>query len=325
MKNPTLFDGKAPQNTPELVDGFMKFLKTEKSSSEHTIINYDIDLRHFLKFLFDHHAPFSLAKICDLKIIRAFVAQEMEKYSRATVGRRLSVIKGFLKYLHREGYIEKNVAKLISLPKQEERLPNVLKPQEAIQLIEGISANTLPEKRMRAIVEMLYSTGIRVSELQGLTYENVNFNQGTILVFGKGSKERLVPMGEHCRAAILNYIDAVPHTQKRGAKTPLFLNQDGEALSVRSIQRLLRKFAQEILGAHGESVTPHTLRHSCATHLLAGGAGLREIQELLGHQSLVTTQKYTQVDIHQLKDSYKKAHPKEQGPKPLKKIKELDE
>src|ERR1700754_3479732 len=118
-------------------------------------------------------------------------------------------------------------------------------------------------------------------------------------------------MGRHCQSAIRDYIDSMPMTQKRGPKTPLFLNQHGEAISVRSIQRNLREFAQEILGSTGDKVTPHTLRHSCATHLLAGGAGLREIQEMLGHQSLVTTQKYTQVDIQRLKANYKKAHPKE--------------
>ena len=323
MREPSLFDGRSPSNVPKLVEGFLSSLTSEKSASEHTIINYDIDLRHFLKYLFDHHAPFTFQKVCNLKIIRGFVSDEMQKYSRATVGRRLSVIKGFLKYLHREGYIEKNVAKLISLPKQEERLPHILKPVEAIQLIEGIPSNTIPEKRMKAIVELLYSTGIRVSELAGLTYEKLNFTQSTILVFGKGSKERLVPMGEHCRKALLDYIDAVPRLQKTGASTPLFLNHEGKALSVRSIQRLIRKFAQEILGTKGDSVTPHTFRHSCATHLLAGGAGLREIQELLGHRSLVTTQKYTQVDIQRLKESYKKAHPKEQGPQPKRRIKEL--
>jgi integrase/recombinase XerC len=226
--------------------------------------------------------------------------------------RRLSVIKSFLKFLHREGYIEKNVAKLISLPRGEEILPRVLKPEEAIRLIEGIPNETLRNKRTRAILELLYSTGIRISELAQINYEAIDFRAGTVRIFGKGRKERVVPMGRHCQRAINEYIEAMPASQKNGPSTPLFLNQDGDRLSVRTVQRDLRRWAIDILGSTGVSVSPHTLRHSCATHLLAGGAGLREIQELLGHQSLVTTQKYTQVDIHRLKDSYRRSHPKEQ-------------
>ena len=204
-----------------------------------------------------------------------------------------------------------NVAKLISLPKAHEKLPVVLKPEEVLQLIENISTESLPNKRMKAIVELLYSTGIRVSELIGLHYEHLDLRNGFIRVTGKGSKERVVPLGQHCQTAIRDYVDAVPQTQKQGRQTPLFLNGRGGPFTVRSTQRTLRRFAIEILGPVGAKVTPHTLRHSCATHLLSGGAGLREIQELLGHRSLVTTQKYTQVDLARLKKSYATAHPKE--------------
>ncbi|MFM8269463.1 MAG: tyrosine recombinase XerC [Pseudomonadota bacterium] len=296
----------------ELLQGFLEHLKTEKSSSHYTVLNYEIDLRNWFTFLFDHSVgSFSLDRLSDLKLLREYLGEEMKKYSRATVGRRLSVIKGFLKYLHREGHLETNVAKLISLPKQAERLPFVLKPEDVIKLIEGISSDTLREKRMRGIVELLYSTGIRVSELASLTHEKIDFRSGTILVLGKGNKERVVPIGRHCQKALLNYIESMPTHQKRGPQTPLFLNKEGEALSVRSIQRNLHEFAIEILGPLGAQVTPHTLRHSCATHLLSRGAGLREIQELLGHQSLVTTQKYTQVDVERLRAAYQKTHPKE--------------
>jgi len=297
----------------QLLQGYLEHLKSEKSASHYTVLNYEIDLRSWFKFLFDHAVgSFSLECFSDFKLLREYLGEEMKKYSRATVGRRLSVIKGFLKYLHREGILETNVAKLISLPKQGERLPFVLKPEDVIKLIEGISSDTLREKRMRGIAELLYSTGIRVSELASLTHEKIDFRAGTILVLGKGNKERVVPIGRHCQQALLNYIDSMPTHQKRGAQTPLFLNKEGEALSVRSIQRNLREFAIEILGPLGAKVTPHTLRHSCATHLLSRGAGLREIQELLGHQSLVTTQKYTQVDVERLRTAYQKTHPKEQ-------------
>ncbi len=297
----------------QLLQGYLEHLKSEKSASHYTILNYEIDLRSWFKFLFDHAVgSFSLDCFSDFKLLREYLGEEMKKYSRATVGRRLSVIKGFLKYLHREGILETNIAKLISLPKQGERLPFVLKPEDVIKLIEGISSDTLREKRIRGIAELLYSTGIRVSELASLTHEKIDFRAGTILVLGKGNKERVVPIGRHCQQALLNYIDSMPTHQKRGSQTPLFLNKEGEALSVRSIQRNLREFAIEILGPLGAKVTPHTLRHSCATHLLSRGAGLREIQELLGHQSLVTTQKYTQVDVERLRTAYQKTHPKEQ-------------
>ena len=232
----------------QLLQGYLEHLKSEKSASHYTILNYEIDLRSWFKFLFDHTVgSFSLECFSDFKLLREYLGEEMKKYSRATVGRRLSVIKGFLKYLHREGILETNVAKLISLPKQGERLPFVLKPEDVIKLIEGISSDTLREKRMRGIAELLYSTGIRVSELASLTHEKIDFRAGTILVLGKGNKERVVPIGRHCQQALLNYIDSMPTHQKRGAQTPLFLNKEGEALSVRSIQRNLREFAIEIL------------------------------------------------------------------------------
>lgn len=312
MKEKTLFDGATPPTLPELIKQFLEYLKGERGSSHHTLVNYEIDLRHWLKFLFEQQSgAFDFKKLSDLKSLREFLSHETQKYERTTVARRLSVIKGFLKFLHREGFLDKNVAKLISLPRTHEKLPTVLKPEEVLKLIEGIPNDSLRQKRMKAIVELLYSTGIRVSELVGLTHETIDFKNGVIRVFGKGSKERMVPMGRHCQNAIHAYIEAMPLYQKKGPSTPVFLNSEGSGVSVRTVQRNLREFAIEILGSIGTKVTPHTLRHSCATHLLAGGAGLREIQELLGHRSLVTTQKYTQVDITRLKKSYQSSHPKE--------------
>ena len=314
MLQKSLFDQAQEPGLKELSTQFFEYLKAEKSASEHTLVNYEIDLRHWFKFLFEENpGKFSFTKLSDLKSLRSYLAAQNEKYSRATVCRRLSVIKGFLKFLHREGYIEKNIAKLIAQPKTQEHLPNVLKPEEVVQLIEGIPANSLREKRVKAVVELLYSTGIRVSELANLTHEKVDFRLGTVIVLGKGNKERVVPIGRHCKLALRDYIDSMPSSQKHGPHTPLFLNQDGGAISVRSIQRNLREFAVETLGTIGLDVSPHTLRHSCATHLLSRGAGLREIQELLGHESLVTTQKYTQVDTERLKASYRKSHPRALG------------
>jgi integrase/recombinase XerC len=297
----------------ELVAEFLQYLKNERTASPHTLLNYEIDLRQWLAFSVQNTVgPCGLERLTQLDFLREFLSYEMEQYERTTVARRLSVIKGFLKFLHREGYLQKNIAKLITLPRLHEKLPTVLKPEEVLRLIEGIPAGTLREKRTKAIVELLYSTGIRISELVRLDLEHINFRGGTIVVLGKGDRERMVPMGRHCQSAIHDYIQAMPKSLLPGPKAPVFLNQDGERLTIRTIQRNLKEFAALTLGPLGLKVSPHTLRHSCATHLLSGGAGLREIQELLGHRSLVTTQKYTQVDIERLKASYKKAHPKEQ-------------
>ncbi len=325
MSAKNIFDQAKGPSPKELSDQFFEYLKVEKNSSQYTLINYEIDLRYWFKFIFDQ-APgkFSLDKFTDFKLLRSYLADQGEKYSKTTVCRRLSVIKGFLKFLHREGYIEKNVAKLIAQPKLAEKLPKILKPEEVIRLIEGTPGSTLREKRIRAAIELLYSTGMRVSELVGITYEKIDFKSSVLIVLGKGNKERALPMGRHCMVAIRDYIDGIPATQKQGSKTPLFMNQDGEAISVRSIQRNIREFAVQTLGPIGLEVTPHTLRHSCATHLLSRGAGLREIQELLGHDSLVTTQKYTQVDTERLKASYRKAHPKEQAKESERKRKEKE-
>lgn len=304
---------KAPQ-LAQLVDEFLRYLETEKSASRHTIVNYGIDLRRWMAFLTEAtDGRATLADCSSLKRIRDFLAQENEQYERVTVARRLSVLKSFLLFLHREGYLPTNVAKLVTLPRVPQRLPHVLKVQEAVRLIEAVPSNNLKNKRIRAILELFYSTGMRLSELVGLNVGDIDLRAGTARVLGKGEKERVVPLGRHCQRAIRDYIDSLPVTQRRGMEFPLFLNRDGGRISARSVQRDLRGFAVEILGTDGLKVSPHTFRHSCATHLLGAGAGLRQIQELLGHRSLVTTQKYTQVDIEKLKASYQQAHPRAKG------------
>ncbi|MBI4402786.1 MAG: tyrosine recombinase XerC [Deltaproteobacteria bacterium] len=311
MENLTLF-GKPDKNIRELLKQYFDYQRTECNASPHTLVNYEIDLRHWLKFLMVHHGTQDLfEQLSNLKTLRSFLSSQSKRCSRATICRRLSAIKGFLKFLHREGYLEKNIAKCLAQPKLPQKLPLVLKPEEMIRLIEDLPNGTLPGKRTRAILELLYSTGIRLSELVGLNQEHADLRKGQILVLGKGRKERVVPMGRHCQKAISDYIGAMPAAHQRGAKTPLFLNRDGERLSGRTIQRYLKRFATEILGERGLTVSPHTFRHSCATHLLGAGAGLREIQEFLGHRSLTTTQKYTQVDRRRLKAAYERAHPRE--------------
>lgn len=295
-----------------LVNDYLEYLKTERSASPHTLSNYELDLKHWLQFLVNENpGSWDKSRLSDLKVLRTFLSKELKEYERSTVVRRLSVIKGFLRFLHREGYLEKNVAVLISLPHIGEKLPKVLKIDEILELVENLPSGNLRQKRIRAVFELLYSTGIRVSELCGLNQADVDFRSGVIRVVGKGDKERLVPMGRHCQKALHGYIDALPRVQNQGAETPLFLNQEGERVSVRTIQRNVREFALNILGDRGVDVSPHTFRHSCATHLLSRGASLRTIQEMMGHRSLVTTQKYTHVDFERLKEAYQKAHPRQ--------------
>ena len=204
----------------------------------------------------------------------------------------------------------RNIAKLIQIPKLQPYLPTVLKPEVVIQLIEALPTGTPSQKRFHAMMELLYSTGIRISEACSLTLGQLDLKQGMIRVKGKGSKERVVPIGRHCQTAIHSYIESLVREESR-PKSPLFLGENGKAISVRSVQRTLKQQAILILGPIGNQITPHTFRHSCATHLLSNGAGLREIQELLGHQSLLTTQKYTHVDTDRLKAAYVKSHPSE--------------
>jgi integrase/recombinase XerC len=296
------------------VQSYLEFLKVERGSSAHTLFNYELDLKQWLRYL-NRKVPEwdDKKRLTDLKLLRAFLGEEMKRYERSTVGRRLSVIKGFLKFLYREGHIEANLAKLITLPRAHVKLPHVMKPEEVLKLIEEVPAETVLQKRSKAVMELLYSTGMRISELVQITYDDIDLRRGVVKVRGKGDKERLIPMGRHCQKAISDYIQSQPGVFSKKAKAPLFLNRDGERVSVRTLQRNLRHYAVEILGGSGVKVTPHTFRHSCATHLLSRGAGLREIQELLGHESLVTTQKYTHVDVDRLKRSYQQAHPKERA------------
>ncbi len=316
MKETTLWDPQGSKIGWDWVLGYLEFLKIEKNSSPHTLSNYELDLRQWLRFLNRKAASVpDVQRFTDLKLLRSFLGEETKRYERTTVARRLSVIKGFLKYLYREGLIETNLAKLIALPKAHLKLPHVMQQEEVEKLIEGVPAETLLQKRAKAVMELLYSTGMRISELVDITYGDIDLRRGVVRVRGKGDKERLIPMGRHCQSAISAYIESLPAALSKKGTAPLFLNRDGQRVSVRTLQRNLRFYALEILGGDGVKVSPHTFRHSCATHLLARGAGLREIQELLGHESLVTTQKYTQVDGERLKRSYEMSHPKERARK----------
>ena len=278
---------------------FLTYLEIEKNYSDHTIINYQIDLDEFFDFL--NGQPF---KEVDYSVLRRYVAHIRQRNLKPrSVARKLSCLRSFFKYLHREGVIEKNPATLLLTPKLDKKLPMFLSEDETVALLDSPRQDKLSEWRDKAIFETLYSTGIRVSELVGLNENSVDMIGNIIRVMGKGKKERIVPIGEKAIEAIREY-----RAQRPGKSQALFLNKSGQRLSTRSIRNIINKHLHNtsIL----KKVSPHAIRHSFATHLLNRGADLRSVQELLGHQNLSTTQIYTHLTTEKLKSVYDQAHPR---------------
>lgn len=286
------------------VASFLNFLAAEKNASPHTVKNYRIDLREFSLFLKEKDCR----EVTYLDI-RSFLAYlKGRTYSRSSISRKLACLRSFFKYLARENLLETNPAAGIQTPKREKRLPQFLNPEEVIRLLEAPAKNTWEEKRDKAILETLYSSGLRVSELVGLNQEDVDVFGGLVRVRGKGKKERIVPLGQMALKALQSYVEHKPSRDHRNAlKAPLYLNRSGGRLSDRSIRRMILKYTRRI--ALNKEVSPHTLRHSFATHMLDRGADLRSVQELLGHENLSTTQIYTHVTTKRLKEAYDAAHP----------------
>lgn len=285
------------------IEQFLKFLEIEKNSSPHTIKNYRSDLVEFFKFIGKN----SLKDINYLEI-RKFLAYLKEKeFLKTTVSRKLACLKSFFKYLTRERLLTTNPASGIQTPKRDRRLPSFLEIKEVEHLIEAAKGDKWETKRDLAILETLYSSGIRVSELVGLNEEDVDLLSHLIKVRGKGKKERIVPIGSCAVNAIKSYVDSAPlDLEKRSV--PLLINRRKTRLTDRSVRRIILKYAG--LAALKKGISPHTLRHSFATHLLDSGADLRSVQELLGHAHLSTTQIYTHVSAKRLREAYDQAHPR---------------
>lgn len=287
------------------VKNFLNFLETEKNASTHTIKNYAIDLREFL-------TPLDGKPVEDVHYldIRTFLAGLKEKtFSKSSISRKLACLRSFFKYLVRENVLKANPAADISTPKREKKLPKFLDPTEITNLIEAPPQDTWEGKRDRAILEMLYSSGLRVSELVGLNWEDLDLFSGLVRVRGKGKKERILPVGQMALQAVRSYMDHKPSREKdSGSKKPLYLNRGGSRLTDRSVRRMILKYTRQC--ALSKEVSPHMLRHSFATHMLDRGADLRSVQELLGHENLSTTQIYTHVTTKRLKEAYDAAHPR---------------
>jgi len=283
------------------IEKFMRYLEIEKNYSAHTILNYKLDLEGFNKFI----AGTDLEKV-DYLTLRKYLAVLKEKnLGNRTVGRRLSALRSFFRFLTREGYIKTNPILMLSSPKLDKHLPSFMTEEEVYKLIESAFAKNKDDLlglRDRAILEVFYSSGLRISELVGLNSDDIDFISGVIKVRGKGKKERIVPVGETALLTIKKYLD------KRKKQTDaVFLNNNNRRLTTRGVRYILVKY----LNASGTrpGVSAHTFRHSFATHLLNRGADLRTVQELLGHANLSTTQIYTHLTTEKLKSVYDKAHP----------------
>jgi integrase/recombinase XerC len=282
------------------IENFLRYLDIQKGVSAHTLRAYGKDLEEFAEFV--KKGPDEI----ELIDVRAFVAQQIKNgLSKTTAGRRLAAVRSFLKYLYREGYIQANPAKLVSTPKAQKLLPKFLTVDETFSLLEQPSGIGFMKARDRAILELLYSSGLRVSEVAGLTMEDVNTREAVVRVKGKGKKERILPVGSKALDALKTYL--VEKLLLKRRSTTVFINRRGGRLSERGIRRIVVKYAKQV-GIDG-NIGPHTMRHTFASHLLQSGADLRVIQELLGHTSLSTTQKYTHLDLTHLMDVYDKAHP----------------
>ncbi len=284
----------------EHIDAFIRYLDLQRGASAHTLRAYRKDLEEFSGFVKKG------AEDIEMVDVRAFVAQQIKDgRNKTTAGRRLASVRSFLKYLHREGYMLDNPAKLVSTPKAQKPLPRFLSVDDIFSLVQQPKSIGFLQTRDRAILELLYSSGLRVSEIAGLNVEDVSTKEGLVKVKGKGKKERILPVGSKAVDAIKSYL--VEKILLKRRNKALFLNSRGEPLSDRGVRRVVVKYAK-MIGITGK-IGPHTLRHTFASHLLQAGADLRVIQELLGHASLSTTQKYTHLDITHLMDVYDRAHP----------------
>ena len=305
-----------------LIDRYATFLRVEKNVSAHTLRNYLSDLLQFFACVEKPHEQAEVRAVAVGDInhhhIHAFLSMLYRHHKKSSIGRKLSAIKSFLRFLLREGVIERDPTLHIGSPKKDQPLPTYLPVDDMFRLLDAPPLDTPTGLRDRAILEVLYSCGLRVSELVGLNWNEIDANLEVVRVKGKGNKERIVPIGRKALEALDRYrahLSALVVPKRRhslsatsSASLPVFLNTRGERLTTRSVARLVAGYARDC--GIALKTSPHALRHTFATHLLDAGADLRAIQELLGHSSLSTTQKYTHVNLDRLMQVYDKAHPR---------------
>ncbi|CCQ97792.1 Tyrosine recombinase XerC [[Clostridium] ultunense Esp] len=297
----------------EAIRQFLLSLSVEKNASSHTLTAYEKDLRHFVES-FQERGEGKELSVGEITIshVRSYFAQLVrQEYSKKTVARKLSTLRSFFRYLMREGIVETNPMIALNTPKLPKTLPKVLYLEEIKALLAQPDLSTPLGLRDRAIMEALYAGGMRVGELVGLTLPKIDLELGYALVFGKGAKERVVPIGRYAVESLKRYLlEARPLLLAKGRRESqfLFLNARGGPLTDRSVRRILEKYITK--ASISLKATPHTFRHSFATHLLDGGADLRTVQELLGHANLSTTQIYTHVSQERLRKTYYRTHPR---------------
>lgn len=286
---------------------FLDFLRHEKNASPHTVAGYGRDLKQVAAYLKEREIRWD--KTGNV-VLRGFLAELHEKKrKKTTIGRKLAALRSFYDFCVRKKWIAENPARILATPRQEKRVPSFLSEAETAELLDLPRSAAPLDLRDKAMLELFYATGIRVSELVGIEAADIHFGERLVRVRGKGKKERIVPFGHKAREALEAYRRARPELTKGAAGgEAFFLNYRGGRLTARSVQRMVRKYIRRT--AVARKISPHSLRHSFASHLLGRGADLRVIQELLGHASLATTQKYTHVDLQQLLTVYKKSHPR---------------
>lgn len=303
----------------QLIIQFLDHLRYERNVSEHTLRNYRSDLYQFLDYLAPAHPRTAKRNSPELQQVDHITIREWlstlhsAQKKKASVARKLAALRTFFQFLVREGLMELNPAKLVSTPRLEKKLPKHLSIEEAVKFIETPDLETDLGKRDRAMLELMYATGVRVSELTKMDLRDIDFKNKLIRVVGKRRKERIVPFGDPASVTLRGYLkvrdeflNCAP-VSLRDVEA-VFLNYQGTRISTRSVGRMVEKYIGICAGMH--DISPHALRHSFATHLLDGGADLRDIQELLGHARLSTTQIYTHVSMEKLIEVYDKAHPK---------------
>ncbi len=321
-----------------MIQEFVNYLKFEKHFSDYTTRCYGTDLEQYVTHITgpaghsdsggEHSEGWNgstatavqteqkvdqLLLAADVNSIRAYMAQLNDhNYSKSTLARKLATLRSFYKFLVKRHHVTNNPVSTIRTPKQEKKLPKFLEYEQIQKLLNTPPAETWLGSRDRAMMEVMYSTGVRVSELVGLNLDDVDFLSEVIHIRGKGKKERICPIGSRALQAIQNYLEFRNKRMESDANFDtrvLFANKHGKRLSTRSVRRKMDKYLLE--AGLDPDISPHTLRHSFATHMLNNGADLRSVQELLGHQSLSTTQIYTHVTTHHMKEQYQNAHPRE--------------
>ncbi|HEX7151465.1 MAG TPA: tyrosine recombinase XerC [Thermoanaerobaculia bacterium] len=295
------------------IGDFLDYLTYERNVSVNTITAYRDDLESFVTFLCDDYLTVARDQLdlrrVDHLTIRAYLAHlGRRKLARASIARQLSALRTFFKYLMREGLVEMNPARSVATPKKEKHLPQVMQTSDVALLLEQPDVEKPLGVRDRAWMELLYASGLRISELVGIDLDDIELRGRLVKVRGKGSKQRIVPFGTKAEEAIRAYLHVRQELVKDPDEQALFVNYRGERITTRSVRRLFDDYVRDASLRVG--ISPHTMRHSFATHLLNAGADLRGIQELLGHASLSTTQKYTHLNDWQLIAVYKKAHPR---------------